>query len=129
VLATTAAGPHLQDPALFTTGQTILHLSLRDLGVSVILSGQNIVDDVEHCMKAQTSVHLAEQATGSRAFVAGTIGDTLTGRLRPDYDRIRIFSPFGLGVLDLNLARFVFEVAAANGQAIEIRNFFISNSG
>jgi ornithine cyclodeaminase len=31
----------------------------------------NIVDDVEHCLKASTSPHLVEQLTGNRDFLAG----------------------------------------------------------
>ena len=34
----------------------------------------NIVDDVEHCLKADTSPHLAEQLTGNRDFVDGHPG-------------------------------------------------------
>jgi 2,3-diaminopropionate biosynthesis protein SbnB len=124
VFATTAAAPHMQDPTVFTPGQTVLHLSLRDLGVSVILSAQNIVDDVDHCLKAQTSVHLAEQATNSRAFIAGTIGDMLTNRLLPNFDQVRVFSPFGLGILDLSLARFVYEKAVSESRAVGVKDFF-----
>ena len=126
VFATTAARPYLEGPALFTPEQTVLHVSLRDLGVDVILSAQNVVDDVEHCLKAQTSVHLAEQTTGSRAFVDGTIGDLISGRLQPDQRRARIFSPFGLGVLDIAVARFVHEKAVASGGAAMIDDFFVS---
>lgn len=126
LFATTAAKPHLADPALFTPEQTVLHVSLRDLGVDVILSAQNILDDVEHCLKAQTSPHLAEQATGARAFVAGTIGDLIAGRVKPDPQRVRVFSPFGLGVLDLAVARFVYEQATASGRAAMIEDFFVT---
>lgn len=126
VFATTAARPYLEGPALFTPDQTVLHVSLRDLGVDVILSAQNVVDDVEHCLKAQTSVHLAEQTTGSRDFVHGTIGDLISGRLQPDQRRARIFSPFGLGVLDIAVARFVHEKAVASGGASAIDDFFVS---
>jgi N-[(2S)-2-amino-2-carboxyethyl]-L-glutamate dehydrogenase len=127
LFATTAAQPFLANPALFVPQQTVLHVSLRDLDVNVILSAQNIVDDIEHCLKAQTSVHLAEQATGSRAFVDGTIGDLISGRLKPDLRRVRIFSPFGLGVLDIAVARFVYREAAASGRAINISDFFASS--
>jgi 2,3-diaminopropionate biosynthesis protein SbnB len=126
VFATTAGKPHLDDPALLSPAQTILHVSLRDLGVPIILSAQNVVDDVEHCLKAQTSLHLAEQQTGGRTFVAGTIGDMITGRLLPERDRVRIFSPFGLGVLDIALARFIYEQAIADGTAVAIEDFFPS---
>ncbi|HYH19574.1 MAG TPA: 2,3-diaminopropionate biosynthesis protein SbnB [Azospirillum sp.] len=124
LFATTAAQPYLDDPTLFTAGQTVLHVSLRDLGVPVILSAQNVVDDVEHCLKARTSVHLAEQHTGNRGFIAGTIADVLTGRVAPDPGRVRIVSPFGLGVLDLAVARFVHARAVAGGRAAAIDGFF-----
>jgi len=126
LFATTAAKPHLDNPALFAPEQTVLHVSLRDLGVGVILSAQNIADDVEHCLKAQTSLHLAEQATGGRKFVAGAIGDLIAGRVQPDRTRVRIFSPFGLGVLDLAVARFVHEQATASGRAATIEGFFVT---
>lgn len=126
LFATTAAKPHLDDPAVFAPEQTVLHVSLRDLGVAVILSAQNIADDVEHCLKAQTSLHLAEQATGGRRFVAGAIGDLLCGGVQPDAKRPRIFSPFGLGVLDLAVARFVYEQASASGRAAMIEDFFVT---
>ena len=123
LFATTAAAPYLNDPDLFTPAQTVLHLSLRDLGIPVILSAQNIVDDVEHCLKAQTSVHLASQATGGRAFIDGTISDLLAGRVARDTQRVRVFSPFGLGALDIMLARSVFEAAAANGYGTALDEF------
>lgn len=126
VFATTATEPYLEDPALFTPEQTVLHVSLRDLGVKVILSAQNVVDDVEHCLKAQTSVHLAEQMTSSRRFVDGAIGDLISGRLQPDQSRARIFSPFGLGVLDIAVARYVYEKAVASGRTVSIDDFFVS---
>ncbi|WP_237285769.1 2,3-diaminopropionate biosynthesis protein SbnB [Streptomyces niveus] len=124
VLATTAAGPWLTDPALLTAGQTVLNVSLRDLGVPVVLAAQNVLDDIEHCMKANTSPHLAEQATGGRDFVAGTISDLIEGRIAPDPERPRIFSPFGLGVLDLALARYIHGEAVGRGLAVSDENFF-----
>ena len=124
LFATTAAKPHLEDPRLFSPEQTVLHISLRDLGVPVILSGFNVVDDVDHALKAQTSVHLTEQATGSRDFIAGPIGRLIDGSITPDRTRVRIFSPFGLGVLDLALARLIYRSAVAEGASVEVGDFF-----
>jgi ornithine cyclodeaminase len=124
VFTTTAGTPYLADPSLFGHAPTVLHLSLRDIAVEVILASQNIVDDVEHCLKAATSLHLAEIATGDRDFVAGTLVDVLENRIEPDFTRPRIFSPFGLGVLDLAVGRFVFEDAKSSGSAIEVPEFF-----
>ena len=62
MFTTTALEPYLADEKLFAHSPTVLHLSLRDISVNVILASQNIVDDVEHCLKANTSLHLAEMA-------------------------------------------------------------------
>ena len=56
--------PYLSDARLLGHCPTVLHLSLRDICVNVILASQNIVDDVDHCLKANTSLHLAENGHG-----------------------------------------------------------------
>jgi ornithine cyclodeaminase len=127
VFATTALEPYLADEKLFAHSPTVLHLSLRDISVNVILASQNIVDDVEHCLKAQTSVHLAEMAGGSRDFVGGILVDVLDGKLEPDPGKARIFSPFGLGVLDIAVSDLIFQEAVRSATALAMPDFF-SNS-
>jgi ornithine cyclodeaminase len=127
VFATTALEPYVADEKLLAHAPTVLHLSLRDICVNLVLSSQNIVDDVEHCLKANTSVHLAEIETGSRDFISGTLVDALEKRFAVDFNRPRIFSPFGLGVLDLAVASFILEAAIAHKEAIAVPDFF-SNS-
>ena len=127
VFATTALEPYLEDPALCSHAPTILHLSLRDVAVNVILDGQNFVDDIEHCLKQKTSVHLAEMETGNRDFIAGTLVDVLDKKCTIDPKRPRIFSPFGLGVLDIAIADLVLDQAIAREEATVIPDFF-SNS-
>ena len=105
-------------------GQVALNISLRDFEPSVVLGAQNYFDDVEHCMKANTSPHLAEQATGGRAFVTGTIADVLRGRHLPDAGRGVLFSPFGLGVLDLAVGHYVLTAAREQGLTLEVADFF-----
>ncbi|MFE1872684.1 2,3-diaminopropionate biosynthesis protein SbnB [Streptomyces sp. NPDC059496] len=122
VFTTTAGVPYVHTP--FQPGQLVLNISLRDLAPEVILDAVNILDDVEHCMKADTSPHLAEQASSSRDFVTGTLAAVLNGDVTPDDDRPVIFSPFGLGVLDLAVGSHVLHRARQAGTAIDVPDFF-----
>ncbi|MFF4957625.1 2,3-diaminopropionate biosynthesis protein SbnB [Streptomyces sp. NPDC001222] len=124
VFATVAGTPHVTDPAWFRHDPVVLHISLRDLAPQVLLASANYVDDVEHCLKADTSPHLAEQATGNRDFLDGTLNDVMTGRSTPPPDRPVIFSPFGLGVLDLAVGKYVYDEAARAGHLHLIDDFF-----
>ncbi len=63
VFATIAGEPHVSDRSWFEHNPLVLHVSLRDLAPEIVLSSTNVVDDVEHCLKANTSPHLAEQLT------------------------------------------------------------------
>ncbi len=127
LFTTTAIDPYLADKELFAQSPTVLHLSLRDICVNVILASQNIVDDVDHCLKARTSLHLTEMETGNRNFVSGSLVDVLEKRFKLDHRRPRIFSPFGLGVLDVAVGNFVLESAKSANGTIELPDFF-SNS-
>jgi ornithine cyclodeaminase len=123
VFATVAGTPHVTDPSWFAHNPVVLHLSLRDLAPEVILAAVNLVDDVEHCLKAQTSVHLTEQQVGNRDFLAGTLFDVLVGDATVPADRPVVFSPFGLGVLDLGLGRFVYDRVVAAGHLRVVDDF------
>ncbi|WP_433790741.1 2,3-diaminopropionate biosynthesis protein SbnB [Actinoplanes sp. CA-252034] len=122
VFATTALEPYVTTP--FKPGQLVLNISLRDLAPEVVLAAANVLDDVEHCLKANTSPHLAEQASGSRDFVTGTLAQVLRGEAVPDPSAPVIFSPFGLGVLDVAVGAFVHQQAREAGTAIGIPDFF-----
>ncbi|WP_151475516.1 2,3-diaminopropionate biosynthesis protein SbnB [Streptomyces albicerus] len=124
VFATVAAKPHIHDPAWFAHAPLVLHVSLRDLAPEILLASANFVDDVEHCLKAETSPHLAEQLTGGRDFIDGTLEDVLSGRVTVPADRPVVFSPFGLGVLDLAVGRFVHEEVARRGGLHVVDGFF-----
>ena len=102
----------------------MLHVSLRDLAPEIVLAATNIVDDVEHCLKANTSPHLAEQRSGNRDFVTGTLPDVLAGRVTLPADRPVVFSPFGLGVLDLAVGRYVYDEVARSGELRVVDDFF-----
>lgn len=124
VFATTAGEPYVLEPETFGPGQLVLNISLRDLGPELIAGAYNVLDDVEHCLKANTSPHLAEQKYGNRDFVTGTLAQVINGEAAVGQDRPVIFSPFGLGVLDLAVGRFVHQAAQASGEAVEIADFF-----
>ena len=124
VLTTTAGAPHILDPKLLAHCPVVLHLSLRDLSPEILLGAYNIVDDIEHVMKANTSPHLVEQQVGHRRFVTGTLAELMTGRAAVGRDKPAIFSPFGLGVLDLAVGKWVYDEAVAAGEDLRLTDFF-----
>jgi 2,3-diaminopropionate biosynthesis protein SbnB len=123
-VATTAATPHMELDRC-AAGAVVLHISLRDLTPQTILASRNVVDDPDHVCREQTSLHLAEQLTGHRAFIHASIGALLRGTaLLPIQPAGRVvFSPFGLGVLDLALAGFVRDRVRAGGGGREVPDF------
>lgn len=124
--ATTAVEPTISDLSMCPKGATLLHISLRDITAEAILTGENIVDDVAHAQRAQTSTHLAEQIEDNRDFLHGTLAQVLSGDIPPkkNPDAISIFSPFGLGVLDLTLGDYAYGLAVDQGIGIKIMSFF-----
>ncbi|HEX5346756.1 MAG TPA: 2,3-diaminopropionate biosynthesis protein SbnB [Pseudonocardiaceae bacterium] len=124
VFATVAAVPHVSDLSWFAHNPLVLHVSLRDLAPEIVLASTNIVDDIEHCMKANTSPHLAEQLTGNRDFLHGTLDDVMAGRVPVPADRPLVFSPFGLGVLDLAVGKYVYDEVLRSGDLHVVDDFF-----
>jgi ornithine cyclodeaminase len=102
----------------------VLNISLRDLAPELIFSSFNFVDDVEHVLQAETSLHLALKESGARDFISGTLGDLVLGSCEVDRSRPIIFSPFGLGVLDVALGKWIYDRAEESGQLRVIEDFF-----
>ena len=126
--ATSSTQPHVSDLSACASGTVILHISLRDLTPEVILSCDNVVDDVDHICRAQTSVHLASDLTGGTDFIRGSLAEILLGRKRPDGQaNVTIFSPFGLAILDLAVAGWVLTRAQDQGIGTILKSF-IPNS-
>jgi ornithine cyclodeaminase len=124
VFATVAGRPHVSEPGWFDHHPVVLHVSLRDLAPEILLDSTNIVDDVEHCLKADTSPHLAEQLTGNRDFLLGTLDDVMADRVTVPADRTVVFSPFGLGVLDLAVGKYVYDEVVRSGELHVVDDFF-----
>ncbi|EDX72615.1 Ornithine cyclodeaminase/mu-crystallin family [Coleofasciculus chthonoplastes PCC 7420] len=125
-LATTASQPHIVDISACQSDSIILHTSLRDLSPEIILSVDNIVDDIDHVCRAQTSIHLAEQKTGNRDFIRCPLSDILNGVAAPrqNNSQIAVFSPFGLGVLDLALGQLAYQLADETNVGTRLTSFF-----
>jgi N-[(2S)-2-amino-2-carboxyethyl]-L-glutamate dehydrogenase len=124
VFATVAAEPHVSNLSWFAHNPLVLHVSLRDLAPEILLASTNIVDDIEHCLKANTSPHLAEQLTGNRDFLLGTLDDVMAGRVTVPADRPVVFSPFGLGVLDLAVGKSIYDKVVSSGDLHVVDDFF-----
>jgi ornithine cyclodeaminase len=124
IFATIAGQPHVSDVSWFGHNPLVLHVSLRDLAPRILLASANVVDDVDHCLKASTSPHLAEQLTGNRDFLLGTLEDVMAERVTVPADRPVVFSPFGLGVLDLAVGKYVYDEVARSGELHVIDEFF-----
>jgi len=122
-IATTASVPYLDLDAC-APGSLVLHVSLRDVTISGVLNAVNIVDDPDHVFRAATSIELAGQHVGHRGFIDAAIGDLLRdGPRRRATDRVTLFSPFGLGVLDMAVADMVARHARQRGLGTELAGF------
>jgi ornithine cyclodeaminase/alanine dehydrogenase-like protein (mu-crystallin family) len=75
--------------------------------------------------RAGTSIHLASEQEGHTDFVNCTLGDLLLGKASlPSNDgRHVIFSPFGLGILDLAVADLVQDIVVENGGGTTVKDF------
>jgi 2,3-diaminopropionate biosynthesis protein SbnB len=124
-IATSASTPHIFSISECAPGTTILHVSLRDLSPEIILVSDNVVDDADHVCRAQTSIHLAEQLTCGREFIRCTLAEVLEGTaaVKKDPEAVTVFSPFGLGVLDLAVAQLVVELASEQKRGTLLENF------
>ena len=124
LFATTAATPHIENLALFSHNPIVLNISLRDIGVQIILSSNNIVDDVNHVNRENTSINLAYQNCSNTDFINGTIAQLLTDQLNLDQDKPIIVSPFGLGILDLAIGQSLYNAAISKRKGFELLDFF-----
>lgn len=124
--ATTASEPYVHKISECKPNSLILNISLRDIAPEIVICSDNIVDDPDHVCRENTSIHLAEKITGDRNFIRGTIAEICLGKIKPHVEQkaVTIFSPFGLGVLDLVLGDFVLEEAISQNLGLCMDSFF-----
>ncbi|KTT03152.1 ornithine cyclodeaminase [Pseudomonas oryzihabitans] len=123
LFATSAVRSSIDQTSWFDHAPTVLHLSLRDLSPEVMLAAQNLADDIDHCLQAATSLELTWRQAGHQGFIVGDISQALRGQVSLDPTRPRIFSPFGMGVLDLAVARAIHHDCAAQSH-LRVASFF-----
>jgi len=124
VFATTEKKPYVNDENLFRHNPCVLHLSLRDISPNIILNSINVVDDVEHILTANTSVHLAYKENDELpTFINATIGKVIQEDLNILKEKTIIYSPMGLGILDIAVSQFIYNEARIQGNFIDIERF------
>ncbi len=122
--ATTAGVPFVENIEALTAEHTILGISLRDLAPTVIEKAYNIVDDYDHVCRERTSIHLTYQKLKNADFIAGNIADVISNSISArDSNKAVIYSPFGLGVLDLSLSNYVYQSATKDNIGTVVENF------
>lgn len=127
-IATTASVPYL-DLSACRPGSLVLHVSLRDVTIAGVLAAVNVIDDPDHVFRAATSIDLAGQQAGHRRFIHATIGELITaGPRHRATDRVTLFSPFGLGVLDIAVANMVARHARKQGLGTELPDFLTASA-
>ena len=107
-LTTTVSEPYILNPSLLNKRHTILNVSLRDLSPEIVIRANNVVDDIDHVLNANTSPHLTFNAYKTKDFIQGTLGDYLMNAFPLDREKAVIFSPMGLGILDMAISCFIY---------------------
>ncbi|MFI9330356.1 NAD(P)-binding domain-containing protein [Kitasatospora sp. NPDC052868] len=123
LLATTAVLPHLADASWFKPGAVVLHMSLRDLTADAMAGAVHVVDEVGHALRERTSLALAVAGGLVRREEVRNVGDYLQGRVKPDRERLAVYSPFGLGSLDIAVARLVLDQSVGADGVVVVPGF------
>lgn len=124
VFTTSAMTPTISNLKLFSHNPVILNISLRDLSPEILIDANNIVDDIEHVLTANTSPHLTAQQYQHRNFINGTLAGYINGEYDLNEKKPCIFSPMGMGILDLALGKFIYDNLKLKKRLINIDNFF-----
>jgi ornithine cyclodeaminase len=124
VFTTTEAQPYIDNFEWFENNPLVLNISLRDLAPNILYNSINYVDDIEHVLQANTSPHLTYKQYGHHEFITGTIKDLLLNKTETTAKKPIIFSPMGMGVLDLAVADYIYRKALKNDMGEVISDFF-----
>jgi ornithine cyclodeaminase len=123
-LSTTSKEPYIKKNNLFKHKPLVLNISLRDLAPEILLVSNNVVDDIDHVLNANTSPHLAYQTSGDKNFINCNAYELINGYKNFDSNKPTVFSPMGMGILDLMLANYIYEKSQTQNLDIKINNFF-----
>lgn len=128
VLATTANKPYIYDKNVFKNNALILNISLRDICPEIIYNNINVVDDVQHCLNALTSTHLAYLKYGNHDFISATIGKLLVNKEKIiiKKQQLSIYSPFGMGMLDVAVGAYIYQTIRKADGGVLIKDFFMN---
>jgi len=122
-----SAFPSLDISIVKNHDQVLRNSNLIVLASNVILASNNVVDDIDHILRENTSPHLAYLETGNKNFINTTIGDLINKSYNNfKADNPTIFSPMGMGILDLSVANYIYKQASKNNQVNFINDFFDS---
>ncbi|RDH13195.1 2,3-diaminopropionate biosynthesis protein SbnB [Tsukamurella pulmonis] len=109
---------------------TVLHTSLRDIAPASLVGALNAVDDVEHALRADTALERAVRLASADGRTAAdvvplTIGALAAGtaHIPADDGRPLVYSPFGLGITDIAVARWVADEAERTGRGVRLEGF------
>ena len=122
--ATNAGTPYISNLSACPADAVLLHISLRDLAPEVLLQCDNVVDDIEHVLRANTSLHLAQRLVGNSNHIRCNLADILLQKGPQKKSHVpTVFSPFGLGILDMAVSKFVYDVAQEQQQGTVLSSF------
>lgn len=120
-VATTAGVPFIDH---IPKKMTVLDISLRDFTPDVLNNAHNIVDDADHICREKTSIELTYQQKDSKNFISGTLAEVIHQKVDArEQGKPTIFSPFGLGILDLAVADYVYKQAQKSKMGCKIADF------
>jgi len=124
LFGTSAVAPTVHSLAGCSAASTLLHVSLRDLGVEAVLAADNLADDISHVLQAQTSVHRTAQAVGRQDFLRATLAQVIEGQAPARHgNKPLVYHPFGLAALDLAFAQRVAQNCLTAGCGTVVPDF------